>query len=311
MTKQLFNFNITKMKTNRFIYILGVLIFFLFAAGCKKDGNSGPAVQGYLNGNEVKEITVTKGSTVSFKYTIQASSKLSKVEVFVRTGIGLATDSELLLHRAAAEGTLTSDTCIVQGTLVAATDLAISVGAIDSEGRNTILQLNAKLDVSEFDGLVMMDAMADGTSKTFCSTQYGLLLFAANTTADPAAIDFGFIYMESNANVKASLISFSDFSKTASYPLVGTNNITLFKKAATYINTDAASVQQAFTTGTDYPSVLGIDAGKAAVNLNINDVIAFKTYQGKYGLILVKTMDRKSEASSNQQTITLKLVVQK
>jgi hypothetical protein len=70
-------------------------------------------------------------------------------------------------------------------------------------------------------------------------------------------------------------------------------------------------VQQAFTSGTDFPSVLGIDAGKAAVNLKDNDVVAFKTQKGKYGLLLIKTIDRKSEAVSNQQTIKIKMVVQK
>lgn len=311
MTKQLFNFNIKRMKTYRFTYIIGILLVCLGAASCNKEENPGPAVKGYLNGTEVKEIKITRGTTVNFKYQIQSSSNLSKVEVFVRRNIGLLTDSQLFLRKEAIAGDLTGDTCTVQGTLVATTDLMISVGAIDSEGKITILQLNALLDVSEFDDLTMMDAMADGTSKTFCSTQYGLLLFAANTAADPAAIDFGFIYMESNANVKASLVSFSDFSKTATYPLIGANNVTLFKRATTYTSVDAASVQQAFTTGTDFPSVLGIDAGKAAVNLKDNDVIAFKTQQGKYGLILVKTVDRKSEAASNQQTFKMKLAVQK
>ena len=308
---QLFNFNFKKMKTYRFTYLLGILLLCLGAVSCNKEDNSGPTVKGYLNGTEVKEIKVTLGATVKFKYEILASSNLLKVEVFVRKGIGLATDSQLFLRKEAATGDLTGNTYTVEGTLTATTDLMISVGAIDSEGKITILQLNALVDVSEFDDLVMMDAMADGTSKTFCSTPYGLLLFAANTVADPAAIDFGFIYMESDANVKASLISFSDFSKTATYPLVGATNVTLFKRAVTYVNTDAGSVQQAYTTGTDFSSVLGIGTGRAAVNLKDNDVIAFKTQQGKYGLILVKTVDRKTEASSNQQTIKIKMVVQK
>lgn len=308
---QLFNFNLRKMKTYRFTYILALLLLCLGAGSCSKDENSGPTVKGYLNGTEAKEIKVTLGTTVKFKYEIQASSNLTKVEVFVRKGIGLATDSQLFLRKEAATGDLTGNTYTVEGTLIATTDLMISVGAIDSEGKNTILQLNALVDVSEFDDLILMDAMADGTSKTFCSTKYGLLLFAANTAADPAAIDFGFIYMESNTNVKASLVSFSDFSKTATYPLIGANTVTLFKKALAYTNLDATSVQQAFTSGTDFPSVLGIDAGKAAVNLKDNDVIAFKTQQGKYGLILVKTVDRKSEAASNQQTVKIKMVVQK
>jgi hypothetical protein len=299
------------MKTYRFTYLLALLLLCLGALSCSKDENSGPTVKGYLNGTEVKEIKVTLGTTVKFKYEIQASSNLTKVEVFVRKGIGLATDSQLFLRKEAATGDLTGNTYTVEGTLIATTDLMISVGAIDSEGKNTILQLNALVDVSEFDDLILMDAMAEGTSKTFCSTQYGLLLFAANTAADPTAIDFGFIYMESNTNVKASLVSFSDFSKTATYPLIGANTVTLFKKALAYTNLDATSVQQAFTSGTDFPSVLGIDAGKAAVNLKDNDVVAFKTQKGKYGLLLIKTIDRKSEAVSNQQTIKIKMVVQK
>lgn len=299
------------MKTYRFIYIIGIMFLYFGMVSCEKKESSAPTVKGYLNGTEVREIMVTLGTAVNFKYEIQSVSNLTKVEVFVRKGIGLGTDSQLFLRKEAAAGELEGDTCTVEGSLVASTDLAISVGAIDSEGKITILQLNVLLDVSEFDDLLMMDCMADGTSKSFCSSQYGLLLFAANTAADPAAIDFGFIYMESNPNVKASLVSFSDFGKTATYPVVGANNVTLFKRALAYTNADATSLQQSFATGTDFPSVLGIDAGEAAVNLKDGDVIAFKTQQGKYGLILVKIIDRKSESSNNQQTIKLKLVVQK
>lgn len=298
------------MKPFRFIFSISILFLLFTIVSCSKE-NAAPTVKGYLNGTEVKEIKIITGSTVTFKFDIQSVSRLSKVEVFVRRGIGLGTDTQLFLSKEAATGDLDGTTYVATGTLVASTDLMISVGVIDAEGNITVLQLNALLQVSEFDDLILMDALAEGTSKTFCNSQYGLLLFAANAAADPAAIDFGFIYMESNAGVKASLVSFSDFGKTATYPLVGTNNVTIFKKALVYTNIDAASVQQAFSAATDFPSVLGIAAGNAAVNLKDNDVIAFKTQKGKYGLILVKTIDRQKEASSNQQTIKLKLVVQK
>lgn len=311
MKKTLFNLNIKEMKKYLFTYFIGVLLLGIGLSGCSKEELSGPTVKGYLNGNETKEIKVTLGTTINFKYEVQSTVKLSKIEVFVRKGIGLNTDSQLFLRKEAATGDLDGNTITVQGSLVATTDLAISIGAIDADGKITILQLNALLDLSEFDDLVMMDAMDNGTSKSFCDTQYGLLLFAANTAADPASIDFGFIYMESNASVKASLVSFSDFGKTATYPIVGTNNVTMFKRASAYTNADAASVQQLFTNGTDFPSVLGIDAGKVAPNLKDGDIVAFKTQKGKYGLILVKTVDRKNEANSNQQTIKIKLVVQK
>jgi len=299
------------MKKYLFTYVLGTLLLCLGLAGCEKDGNDGPVVTGYLNGAEVKEIKVTNGTTVNFKFEIQGSANLTKVEVFVRKNIGLNTDSQLFLRKMAETGDLEGNTYTAEGSIVATTDLMISVGAIDADGKITTLQLNAILDVSEFDDLVLMDAQENGTSKTFCSTQYGLLLFAANTAADPGAIDFGFVYMESNASVKATIVSFSDFGKTVSYPVVGSNNITTFKRATAYTSTDAASVQQQYVTGTDFPSVLGIDAGKSAPNLKDGDVIAFKTQKGKYGEILVKLIDRKSEAGTNQQTIKIKLVVQK
>ncbi len=306
-----FNLNFKKMKKYLFTYFLGLLLLCLGMVGCSKEDNNGPSVKGYLNGTEIKEIKVTNGATVSFKFEIQSTANLSKVEVFIRKGIGLGTDSQLFLRKLAETGDLEGTTYKVEGSVVASTDLMISVGAIDADGNITTLQLNALLDVSEFDDLILMDALENGTSKTFLSTQYGLLLFAANTAADPGAIDLGFVYMESNSNVKACFVSFSDFSKAVAYPVIGANNITLLKKALAYTSTDAASVQQQFASGTDFPSVLGIDAGKSASNLKDGDVIAFKTQKGKYGQILVKTIDRKSEASTNQQTIKIKLVVQK
>jgi hypothetical protein len=310
MKTLLLNFYTPRLKPYRFSFNIMILFLLFSVAGCDKEDSSGPSIKGFLNGTEVKEIKVTAGTTVNFKYEIQSSSPLSKVEVFVRTGIGLGTDSQLFTRKEAVAGDLEGNSYTVEGTLTATTDLMISAGAIDADGNITTLQLNALLDVSEFDDLILMDAKANGTSKTFCNTQYGLLLFAANTAADPAAVDFGFIYMESTADVKASLVSFSDFGKTGTYPVVGAKNVTQFKKAQAYGNTNAA-IQAAFASGTNYPSVLGIEAGRAATNLKDGDVIAFKTQQGKSGLILVKTVDRKNEAASSEQTIKFKMVVQK
>jgi len=75
--------------------------------------------------------------------------------------------------------------------------------------------------------------------------------------------------------------------------------------------TDAASLKKAFDDGSTYPSVLGIEAGRVVPNMAVNDVIAFKTQRGKYGLIQIKAIDRKGEANKNEQTIGFKLSVQK
>ena len=71
------------MKKYLFSYFLGTLILCLCLVSCDKEDNGGPTVKGYLNGTEIKEIKVTTGSTVNFKFEIQSSANLSKVEVFV------------------------------------------------------------------------------------------------------------------------------------------------------------------------------------------------------------------------------------
>lgn len=298
------------MKTYHFKYIIGILFLYLGFVSCEKE-SSAPTVKGYLNGTEVSEIVVTLGTTVNFKYEIQSTSNLTKVEVFVRKGIGLDTDSQLFLRQEAATGDLDGNSLIVEGSLIASTDLMISIGAINSEGKITILQLNAILDVSKFNNLVMMDAKPDGTSKSFCDSQYGLNLFFANTKADPAAIDFGFAYLEADATAKACLISFSEYSKVGTYTLQGATNGTSFKKAASYTYTKAADLKTAFDNGTNFVAPTGYTTGLVASNLQNNDVIAFKTQTSKYGLILVTAIDRKAEAANSEQTIKFNLVVQK
>jgi len=168
------------------------------------------------------------------------------------------------------------------------------------------------LDVKEFDNVTLGDAKLDGSSKTFFDTRFGLPLSVSYSVAEPSAIDFGFIYMENNASVKASFVSFSDFKKTATYPVIGAqNNITRFKKAASMVYSDAASLKLAYDQGSVYPSVLDIEAGRVAPDIAVNDVIAFQTQKGKYGLIEVMAIDRKGEASNNEQTIRFKLAVQR
>lgn len=297
------------MKPNRLI--IGLLILLVTAMSCTKDEDSDPVIKGYLNGTEVKEIKITKGTTFTFKYEVAASSNLTKVEVFVRRGIGLLTDTQLFLRKESVTGDLEGNTFSVEGTLTATTDVMVSIGAIDSEGNISVLQLNAIMDISEFADLSMGDAKADGTSKSFCNAQYGLNLFIANARADLNGIDFGFAYFEADVAAKACLISFNEYSKVGTYAINNATNVTTFKKATSYTYTKAADLEAAFNGGTAYAALTGYTAGLVASNIQLNDVIAFKTQAGKYGLIQVTGLDRKTESALNEQTIKYNLVVQK
>ncbi len=297
------------MKQNFFIVYILVLI--MAVAACTGDENPAPVIRGYLNGTEVKEIKITKGAVVNFKYEIQAASNLMKVEVFVRRGIGLGTDTQVFLRKEAATGDLEGKTYTAQGTVTATTDVMISANAIDNDGNITVLQLNAIMDISEFVDLSMDDARADGTSKSFCNTQFGLNLFVANARADLKAIDFGFAYLETDVNARACLISFNEYQKVGTYTINNASNVTTFKKAGAYTYAKAADLEAAYKSGTDYVVPAGYTSGLVASNIQQNDVIAFKTQSGKYGLIQVTALDRKNEAVTNQQTIKYNLVVQK
>lgn len=297
------------MKQNQFITYIFLLM--IAVTSCTKDENPAPVIKGFLNGSEVREIKINKGADVNFKYEIQASSSLVKVEVFVRRGIGLGTDTQLFLRKEAATGDLEGKTYTAEGTINATTDVMISANAIDMDGNITVLQLNAIMDISEFSSLTMDDARADGTSKTFCNTQYGLNLFVANARADLNAIDFGFAYLEADPAAKACLISFNEYSKAGTYSISNATNMTTFKKALAYSYTNAADLEALYKSGTDYAAPAGFTSGLVASDIQLNDVIAFKTQSGKYGLIQVTALDRKNEATNNQQTIKYNLVVQK
>ena len=73
----------------------------------------------------------------------------------------------------------------------------------------------------------------------------------------------------------------------------------------------ASELKDIFDRAKDYPTVLDYTAGKIAPALEEEDMIAFRTEDGRYGLMKVKEIDRKNEDVSNNQTISLDVVVEK
>ena len=73
----------------------------------------------------------------------------------------------------------------------------------------------------------------------------------------------------------------------------------------------ASDLKDIFDQAKDYPTVLDYTAGKIAPALEEEDMIAFRTEDGRYGVMKVKEIDRKNEDTSNNQTISLDVVVEK
>lgn len=57
----------------------------------------------------------------------------------------------------------------------------------------------------------------------------------------------------------------------------------------------ASELKDIFDRAKDYPTVLDYTAGKIAPALEEEDMIAFRTEDGRYGLMKVKEIDRKNE----------------
>ena len=90
----------------------------------------------------------------------------------------------------------------------------------------------------------------------------------------------------------------------------------IFKDATDLVTTEsvfdqvnkASELKDIFDRAKDYPTVLDYTAGKIAPALEEEDMIAFRTEDG---LMKVKEIDRKNEDVSNNQTISLDVVVEK
>ena len=104
-----------------------------------------------------------------------------------------------------------------------------------------------------------------------------------------------------------------------SYTHLDLNPEVIFKDATDLVTTEsvfdqvnkASELKDIFDRAKDYPTVLDYTAGKIAPALEEEDMIAFRTEDGRYGLMKVKEIDRKNEDVSNNQTISLDVVVEK
>ena len=148
----------------------------------------------------------------------------------------------------------------------------------------------------------------------------GRSLFIANTISDPTGVDIGFSYME-NSDYQACLVSFDEYYKTGNYAIVKNNlnaSVT-FKNATGLVSSDdldsiaesSATLKNLFDSASSYPSTLDFSSGKIAPAIQTGDMISFQTQDNRYGLIHVKAIDRKAESISNNQTITLEVIIMK
>ena len=303
-----------KLKLFMIMLVLGGLGL----VGCDDNDPEGPEISAttFVAGSEpgTAELRVPEGAEVVYRFDIKSAAPISKIEVWYRPGLGANMEAPMEEQTIELYGEVSE--YVVSDTLTLDEDCSYSVYVEDVNRNFSSARVNLYLDVTKYN-VELTDGMPAATSKTFLCLETGRTFYVANIANDPKGIDLGFTYYEGNDN-KACLVSLDEYYKTGNYAMVvnDLNPEVIFKDAtATESVFDqvnkASELKDIFDRAKDYPTVLDYTAGKIAPALEEEDMIAFRTEDGRYGLMKVKEIDRKNEDVSNNQTISLDVVVEK
>lgn len=302
-----------KLKLFMIMLVLGGLGL----VGCDDNDPEGPEISAttFVAGSEpgTAELRVPEGAEVVYRFDIKSAAPISKIEVWYRPGLGANMEAPMEEKTIELYGEVSE--YVVSDTLTLDEDCSYSVYVEDVNRNFSSARVNLYLDVTKYN-VELTDGMPAATSKTFLCLETGRTFYVANIANDPKGIDLGFTYYEGNDN-KACLVSLDEYYKTGNYAMVvnDLNPEVIFKDATDLVMFDevdkASDLKDIFDQAKDYPTVLDYTAGKIAPALEEEDMIAFRTEDGRYGVMKVKEIDRKNEDTSNNQTISLDVVVEK
>ena len=306
-----------KLKLFMIMLVLGGLGL----VGCDDNDPEGPEISAttFVAGSEpgTAELRVPEGAEVVYRFDIKSAAPISKIEVWYRPGLGANMEAPMEEKTIELYGEVSEYD--VSDTLTLDEDCSYSVYVEDVNRNFSSARVNLYLDVTKYN-VELTDGMPAATSKTFLCLETGRTFYVANIANDPKGIDLGFTYYEGNDN-KACLVSLDEYYKTGNYAMVvnDLNPEVIFKDATDLVTKEsvfdevdkASDLKDIFDRAKDYPTVLDYTAGKIAPALEEEDMIAFRTEDGRYGVMKVKEIDRKNEDVSNNQTISLDVVVEK
>lgn len=302
-----------KLKLFMIMLVLGGLGL----VGCDDNDPEGPEISAttFVAGSEpgTAELRVPEGAEVVYRFDIKSAAPISKIEVWYRPGLGANMEAPMEEKTIELYGEVSE--YVVSDTLTLDEDCSYSVYVEDVNRNFSSARVNLYLDVTKYN-VELTDGMPAATSKTFLCLETGRTFYVANIANDPKGIDLGFTYYEGNDN-KACLVSLDEYYKTGNYAMVvnDLNPEVIFKDATDLVTKesvfDEVDMKDIFDQAKDYPTVLDYTAGKIAPALEEEDMIAFRTEDGRYGVMKVKEIDRKNEDTSNNQTISLDVVVEK
>ena len=314
------------MKKNKIIALILLSTVFCFA-GCEKEAednliviNAGIGKTGQTLDESEKLFQL--GDTVVYKFEVTSPNGIAKIEFSNFEGLGVNQKAPVVLSK--IENIAGTTWTMVDTIKNIQNDVRYSVYVEDMNRQYQTKKINAYLDVSRFLTGTLYDGLSNGTSKTFLNVESGRTFFVANTISDPAGIDMGFAYLENQTEVLACLVSFDEYWNTGNYASVANNlnQPVQFKKSSPATSGTSAWIaaqvknssdtKALFDAAISYPSGPGLfPDGKVALNLKAKDVVAFKTADGRYGVIQVILIDPKNGSALNTQKINFAMVIDK
>lgn len=263
------------------------------------------------------------GDTIVYKFEVTSPNGIEKIEFSSYEGVGINKKAPVVLRK--IENPTGTTWTLVDTIKNIQNDVRYSLYVQDKNRQYKTIQVNAFLDISRYlTPISLFDGLSNGTSKTFINTESGRTFFIANTIGDPAGMDFGFAFLENKSNVLACLVSFDEYWKTAVYPSVvnNLNQPVQFRKSTAATSTNTSWIKAKVTNASDLKTIFDqaqsfstveplLPDGKSAVNIKSKDVIAFKTADGRYGLMQVTLVDAKGNSTTNNQKISFGLVIEK
>jgi hypothetical protein len=274
-------------KVNLMLACAAVAVAGVFSSCSSDDTNPAPSITASLNGKVQDAVAVASGSTVSFDFNIVVPAEVESITL--TTTVGTDATTKTLTK---SEYTVTNDTLVtVSGTIAitAATTLKLTVLDKDDQESSktvTITVTDPEANFSSYSAVLLNDAVADGSSATFFDSKTGKAL----KIAEASTADFGYLYDQDYVKITgACLISAKQYALSKNYTTTALANETSFKKASgvAFADLKVSTIASAYTNGTAPTTVTGYPAGTIIPVLAANDIYAFKTAAGKYGVLKV------------------------
>lgn len=313
-----------KIFINTLVCFSLISILLLFTK-CSESISDAPIIRTSVNilgesDRQQNGIMVPMGTDVVYKFELSSTSDIKTIELWSRKGTGVNAEVPKKQKSWSYLSSELGKKFVVTDTIQSLSeDEQYSVYVQDSNDNFSTDLVSCFLDVTLYEQ-TLTDGASSGNTKTFMNFESGRSLFIANTISDPAGVDIGFFYME-NSDYQACLVSFDEYYKTGNYAMVknNLNAAVTFKDATGIVSSEelgtiaesATALKNLFDGATDYPTILDFSTGKIAPAIQEGDVVSFQTQDNRYGLMHVKEIDRKGESISNNQTITLEVIIMK